>query len=79
MTISLSGQSVLIVGAGGGVGRAALETFARQGAIVTAAGRPGDALSTAAAAAGVAPPRSISSTTMRWKPSSPPMPPSTMW
>ncbi|WP_343614654.1 SDR family oxidoreductase [Novosphingobium sp.] len=55
MTISLSGQSVLIVGAGGGVGRAALETFARQGAIVTAAGRPGDALSTAAAAAGVAP------------------------
>lgn len=55
MTNSLSGQSVLVVGAGGGVGRAALEAFARQGAAVTAAGRPGDALSAAAEAVGVAP------------------------
>jgi NAD(P)-dependent dehydrogenase (short-subunit alcohol dehydrogenase family) len=53
MTISLSGQSVLVVGAGGGIGRATLEAFARQGAKVTAAGRPGEALSAAAAAAGV--------------------------
>jgi NAD(P)-dependent dehydrogenase (short-subunit alcohol dehydrogenase family) len=51
MTISLSGQSVLVVGAGGGIGRATLEAFARQGAKVTAAGRPGEALSAAAAAA----------------------------
>lgn len=54
MTTSLSGQSVLVVGAGGGIGRATLEAFAHQGAIVTAVGRPSESLSAAAAAVGVA-------------------------
>ena len=39
MSIDLNGQRVLVVGAAGGIGRAAAEAFAASGAAVTAAGR----------------------------------------
>lgn len=39
MSIDLNGQRVLVVGAAGGIGRAAAEAFATAGAVVTAAGR----------------------------------------
>jgi NAD(P)-dependent dehydrogenase (short-subunit alcohol dehydrogenase family) len=52
MTIDLKGQSVLVVGAGGGVGAAVAKAFAEAGARVTAAGRDGPRLEAAAQAAG---------------------------
>lgn len=39
MSIDLNGQRVLVVGAAGGIGRAAAEAFSRAGGVVTAAGR----------------------------------------
>ena len=52
MSNDLIGQRVLVVGAGGGIGRATAEAFARGGARVVAAGRPGASLDAAAQAAG---------------------------
>ncbi|SFM64902.1 SDR family oxidoreductase [Methylobacterium pseudosasicola] len=51
MTNDLIDQRVLVVGAGGGIGRATAEAFARAGARVLAAGRPGASLDAAAQAA----------------------------
>lgn len=39
--MKLNGKRVIVVGAGGGIGAATLKAFARAGAEVTAAGRPG--------------------------------------
>lgn len=52
MPIDVNGQTVLVVGAGGGIGRATAEAFARAGARVVAAGRPGAALDAAARSIG---------------------------
>ena len=52
MTIDLTAHRVLVVGAGGGIGRATAEAFARAGASVVAAGRPSASLDAAAQAAG---------------------------
>jgi NAD(P)-dependent dehydrogenase (short-subunit alcohol dehydrogenase family) len=55
MSIDLKGQRVLVVGAAGGIGRAAAEAFHREGAHVWAAGRPGPKLDDAAASTGAVP------------------------
>lgn len=52
MQVSFEGQSVLIVGAGGGIGAATARAFADLGARVMAAGRPGAKLTASANAAG---------------------------
>ncbi|MEH3118846.1 MAG: SDR family oxidoreductase [Methylorubrum populi] len=52
MPIDLNGRSVLVVGAGGGIGRATAQAFAQGGARVVAAGRPGAKLDDAVRAAG---------------------------
>ncbi|WP_237479198.1 SDR family oxidoreductase [Lichenibacterium dinghuense] len=49
MSDDLTGRRVLVVGAGGGIGGAAAALFARAGARVVAAGRPGPKLDAAAA------------------------------
>lgn len=49
MPIKLEGQRVLVIGAGGGIGRAAAEAFSLQCAHVMAAGRPGPWLDATAA------------------------------
>lgn len=51
MSNDLTGQRILVVGAGGGIGRATAKAFARAGAGVVAAGRPGASLDAAAKAA----------------------------
>lgn len=50
MSHDLIGKRVLVVGASGGIGRATVEAFARAGARVVAAGRPGTSLDAAAQA-----------------------------
>ena len=52
MVNDLSGQKVLVVGAGGGIGAATARAFAEAGASVTAAGRPGARLDAIAAEIG---------------------------
>ena len=52
MSIDLNGQRVLIVGAAGGIGRAAAEAFATAGAVVTAAGRTNESVEAVARSIG---------------------------
>lgn len=51
MPIDIEGRTVLVVGAAGGIGRVTAQTFARAGAHVVAAGRPGPKLDAAARSA----------------------------
>ncbi|MCJ2129772.1 SDR family oxidoreductase [Methylobacterium sp. E-045] len=55
MPMDLNGRSVLVVGAAGGIGSATVQAFARNGARVVAAGRPGPKLDEAARSAGAEP------------------------
>ncbi|GJE56914.1 MULTISPECIES: SDR family oxidoreductase [Methylobacterium] len=55
MPMDLNGRSVLVVGAAGGIGSVTAEAFARNGARVVAAGRPGPKLDAAARTAGAEP------------------------
>lgn len=55
MTIDLRGSRVLVVGAAGGIGQATAAAFAKAGADVTAAGRPGEKLDAAARQTGAEP------------------------
>jgi NAD(P)-dependent dehydrogenase (short-subunit alcohol dehydrogenase family) len=51
MSVDLNGQSVLVVGAGGGIGAATAEAFTTAGAHVVAAGLPGPKLEAVASRA----------------------------
>jgi NAD(P)-dependent dehydrogenase (short-subunit alcohol dehydrogenase family) len=52
MNSDLAGKRVLVVGAGGGIGRATAALFVQAGGRVTGAGRPGPKLDAAAATSG---------------------------
>lgn len=52
MSIDLNGRRVLVVGAAGGIGRAAAEAFATAGAVVTAAGRTKESVEAVAQSTG---------------------------
>ena len=52
MSIDLNGRRVLVVGAAGGIGRAAAEAFATAGAVVTAVGRTKESVEAVAQSTG---------------------------